>query len=287
MAWIESERRAGRTRIVSNLPYTVLRGAAVRRDIRPASATAVCEVHALPRMRISVIVPALNEEAAVEECLRSIEAAGTAETIVVDGGSSDETCTIAQRYAVVMRASRGRAVQMNSGAHRATGDVLLFLHADSRLPHDAFRAIRDALDDRHVVGGTFSLRFDRTHPLLRAYAWFTRLRPLMFHYGDQGIFVRRGVFEQLGGFAELPLMEDVDFLRRLSRAGRLALLPSSVTTSARRFTAHGLVRQQLLNAALVAAFHCGVSATRLARWYHGTRAAKVHAARGVVAERVE
>lgn len=238
-------------------------------------------------MRISVVIPALDEESNIEDCLRSVQSAGNAEVIVVDGGSTDATARIAQPFAHLIRARRGRALQMNAGAHCATGEVLLFLHADSRLPPGALAAIRTALEDRRVVGGTFSLRFDGVHPLLRCYERFTRLRPIVFHYGDQGIFVRRDAFDALGGFAEVPLMEDVDFLRRLSRAGTVALLPSAVTTSSRRFVANGIVRQQLLNGVLLAAFHCGVSARRLAGWYYGGPARIADDRQVRVAERLE
>ena len=156
---------------------------------------------------------------------------------------------------------------MNAGAAIATGDVLLFLHADTLLDASACEAINPVCRDRRVAGGTFRLRFSDDHFLLRVYAGFTRFRSLLFHYGDQGIFVRRDIFHALGGFAEMPLMEDVDFLRRLSSVGRIALCPCPVTTSARRFLEHGIVRQQLLNAALVLLFRAGAPVEMLARWY--------------------
>ena len=189
-----------------------------------------------------------------------------------DGGSTDATVEIPSRRATVLHGPRGRAVQMNTGAQAATGEVLLFLHGDTVLHPDALPAVRRALADWRVVGGTFTLRFDRRHPLLRLYTLCTRLPLAAFRFGDQGIFVRRGVFERLGGFRELPLLEDVDFLGRLRRAGRLAVVPRPVTTSARRFLACGIVRQQLLNGAILAAHALGASPERLARGYRvGTR----------------
>lgn len=223
-------------------------------------------------LTVSVIVPTLNEADNIAACVASVRAqrgGGETEVVVVDGGSTDGTVAVAAPLASVLASPPGRAVQMNAGARRAGGNVLLFLHADSRLPAGALAAVRDALADPDVPGGTFTLRFDDAAPLLRLYAACTRLRFALFHFGDAGIFVRSAVFERLGGFRQIPLMEDVDFLRRLRRAGRLALVPRPVTTSARRFRRGGIVRQQLLNAALVAAFSLGVSPARLARWYNG------------------
>lgn len=220
--------------------------------------------------RISVIIPALDEADHLEACLASIadqEGASATEIIVVDGGSTDATREIAARAATVIGAPRGRGSQLNAGARAASGNVLLFLHADSTLHPRALAALGAALTDPGIVGGTFTLRFDRDHPLLRFYAWCTRMPLALFHYGDQGIFVRRDVYDGMCGFREWPLMEDVDFLARLRRAGRTALLPLPVTTSARRFARHGVVRQQMRNAILVLLFRLGVSPHRLAAWY--------------------
>ncbi len=219
-------------------------------------------------MKISVVVPALDEAERIGDCLASITVqAGEHETIVVDGGSTDGTQEIARGDAALLGAPPGRSRQMNAGARAATGEILLFLHADSILDAHAFRYLRRSLSDPSIVGGTFTLRFDTDRLLLRAYAAFTHFKPRLFHYGDQGIFVRRSTFERLGGFADIPLMEDVDFLRRLRHAGTVALLPCPVTTSARRFLTRGLIRQQALNASLVALYALGVSPRVLARWY--------------------
>jgi rSAM/selenodomain-associated transferase 2 len=219
-------------------------------------------------MRISVIIPALNEVENIRPCLHSVVSQqGLHEAIVVDGGSTDGTPALAAGSARVISAPRGRATQMNAGASVATGDVLLFLHADSRLAGDALPRLQAALSDARFVGGTFSLRFDAQHPLLRFYSFCTRFRFRLFHFGDQGIFVRRAVFEQMGGFAEIPFLEDLEFLRRLSRAGSVALARAAVTTSARRFLQHGIVRQQLWNIALVAAYQLGARPETLARFY--------------------
>ncbi len=223
-------------------------------------------------MKISVIIPALNEEANIETCLTSVvRQQGDFEIIVVDGKSDDRTAEIAKQYSSVISTERGRAMQMNAGANLARGEVLFFLHSDSILHPDALSELRRAMEDAQTVGGTFTLRFDSDRFPLKLYAFFTRFKPRYFHYGDQGIFVRRAVFDSLNGFKELPLMEDVDFLRRLRASGRVSLIRLPVTTSARRFLEHGLFRQQLMNAFLVTLYFLGVKPQTLSRWYRNER----------------
>lgn len=225
-------------------------------------------------MKVSVIIPALNEAEYILPCLLSVkQQPGDLEIIVADGDSADGTPDMARPHAAVITSQRGRATQMNAGAQQATGEVLLFLHADSCLPANAVPALERALDDDRVVGGTFRLRFDSPRPLLKFFAFFTRLKFRYFHYGDQGIFVRRSVFQRLNGFRDLPLMEDIDFLRRMHRVGRVALLKLSVTTSARRFLEQGILRQGLLDFILVILYRLGVNLETLARWYYGTKSA--------------
>ncbi len=220
-------------------------------------------------MKISVIIPALNEAKNIFRSLDSIvRQQGEFEVIVVDGCSGDGTADIARRHARVIKSEeRGRAVQMNVGAHHASGEVLVFLHADSCLPLNALSMVRSALADSRILGGTFTLRFDSQKSLLRLFAFFTRFKFRLFHYGDQGIFVRRVIFEELGGFKQLPIMEDVDFLRRLRRRGRVTLIKQPVTTSARRFLRHGIVRQQLLDIILVILYLFRVNPKILSKLY--------------------
>ncbi len=220
-------------------------------------------------MRISVIIPALNEADTILACINSVERqSGDLEIIVVDGGSADHTIELARTHACVIISERGRARQMNEGARHASGDVLLFLHADSILHPDALAQLRATLRDGGIGGGTFTLAFDTHRFWLRFYTFFTQFHWLYLHYGDQGIYVRRSAFERLRGFADIPLMEDIDFLRRLQRLGQRAVIRHHpVTTSARRFLKRGLVRQELLNIVLVIAWRLGVKLERLARWY--------------------
>jgi rSAM/selenodomain-associated transferase 2 len=219
-------------------------------------------------LKISVIIPALNEAVGILPCLQSVKnQGGKFELIVVDGGSGDGTAEVAQPHARVIRSRQGRAVQMNLGARQAAGDVLLFLHADSHLPLCAFPLMEGVLADPRIVGGTFMLRFSSQKFLLRIIAFFTRFKFRYFHYGDQGIFVRRSVFEQLNGFAEITFMEDVDFLKRLHRTGRVMLIKQPITTSARRFLGRGIIRQQLMNIILVFFYLLGGRPETLKKWY--------------------
>ncbi len=222
--------------------------------------------------RIGIVMPVLNEAAILPATLtRLYEVARGCPVVVADGGSSDGSVEIARQLFHVERCPvAGRGPQMNRGARCHDADVLLFLHADSELPPDWKMHIRRALADPRVAGGCFRLEFDTPRPMLRFYAWFTRFPGRFFHFGDQGFFVRREIFWRMGGFREIPFLEDVDFLRRLRRYGKFVVLPVAVRTSARRFLRHGTVRQQLRNIALVALFELGVSPVRLARFYpHG------------------
>jgi rSAM/selenodomain-associated transferase 2 len=228
-------------------------------------------------LTISVIVITLNEADAVEGCLDGVrvllDADGPGEVIVSDGGSTDGTAERAARYAPVVTAPRGRAHGLNVGAARASGDVLLFLHADTRLPARALSAVREALGDPTVVGGRFRLAFDRTSVALRlTQAWINGRDALLGGYtGDQTVFVRRQTFEQMGGYAPLALMEDLDFARRLGRMGRVVRLRESVVTSARRWQRLGLVRTNVRMIVLRWLYYLGVPPAVLAPHYPDAR----------------
>ncbi|MGH7717604.1 MAG: TIGR04283 family arsenosugar biosynthesis glycosyltransferase [Gemmatimonadaceae bacterium] len=221
---------------------------------------------------ISIIIPTYNEAAGIAETLARLRMLDGCEVVVVDGDSADDTVAIARSLgATVTSASRGRGIQMNHGATLAGGDILLFLHADTRLPDTADALIRAALREPAVIGGCFRLRFDDAHPVLRASAFLTRYSFRLFHYGDEAFFVRREVFEHLGGYRPFPLMEDLDLWLRMRRLGRLAVLAPPVIASARRFRRHGVVRQQLVGTVLVLLFLLGVSPWVLKRYYDDTR----------------
>ncbi len=225
-------------------------------------------------MRLSIIIPVLNEERTIAATLADLDRVEAAEVIVVDGGSTDRTAeSVRATSARLVVSPRGRAAQMNAGARQAAGDVLLFLHADTKLPAGASRDIRKCMADPRRVGGRFDIRLDSTRPLLRLVGRMISLRSRLTRVatGDQAIFVRRAVFERLGGFPEIPLMEDVAFSRALKKAGRIACLRARVTSSARRWEQHGPVRTILLMWVLKLLYLAGVPPTRLKRLYGEAR----------------
>jgi rSAM/selenodomain-associated transferase 2 len=204
---------------------------------------------------ISVIIPALDEEASIARTIRSCRESGPCETIVVDGGSRDRTVEIARGLAdAVIIAPRGRAAQMNAGAAVARGEVLLFLHADTLLPAGSATAVLAALNDPAVVGGAFRVRlaasrgaggYVRTLLGITGRMIGARAHVTSTFTGDQAIFVRAGTFRRVGGYPEIPLMEDVELSRRMRRAGKTVLLPLRVETSGRRWEAWGPLRTVL------------------------------------------
>jgi len=223
---------------------------------------------------ISIVVPALDEADNLARLLPDLRARWPAvEVVVVDGGSGDASREVVAAHPAVgwVGSSRGRARQMNTGARQAQGDVLLFLHADTVLPGGALEAIDGALDDPAVVAGRFDVRFDSARPIMRTVAWLMNWRSRLtgISTGDQGIFVRRAVFEALGGYPDIPLMEDVELSRRLKRHGRLVALPLRVTTAARKWEREGAVRTIALMWTLRLLYWAGVSPGRLHRWYYG------------------
>lgn len=223
-------------------------------------------------MKLSVVVPTLNEERYLATTLEAIPK--DAEIIVSDGGSVDETVAIAKRHeARVMSGDRGRARQMNRGAETAAGDVLLFLHADCTLGPEASNQIERVLRDADVVGGSFRMSIRRASWSLRliAAAANARARLLKMPYGDQAIFVRRRDFDAIGGFPEIPFMEDVAFVRSLKRRGKLVCLSETVTTGARHWERLGPVTTTLLNWTMVTLYLLGVPPDKLAPYYRRWR----------------
>ena len=218
------------------------------------------------RPSISVVIPALDEEQRLPAAIQSVRA--DADVIVVDGGSRDATRAVAAAEgARVLESPRGRGRQLDEGARAATGDWLVFLHADTRLETGWADALADLPPD--VVGGAFRFAVDSPRAAFRAVERAVRLRVGLFAlpYGDQGIFVRREVYARIGGVPHLPLMEDVAFVARLRSAGRLAFPPVRAFTSARRWDRYGVVGTTLRNWWLIGLYAAGQSPERLARRY--------------------
>jgi rSAM/selenodomain-associated transferase 2 len=225
------------------------------------------------KVKISAIIPTLNEEALLPRLLGDLNHQG-AEVIVADGGSKDQTAAIARRFgARVLTVPAGRGRQLNAGASISTGEALFFVHADSITSHHAVTAIAEVLGTGRFVGGAFSVTVRSARPsvqfIYRMANW--RSRRLFLPYGDQGIFCLRSVFRALGGYREIPLMEDVDFIRRLRRLGRTVILPQTMTTSVRRLEQEGIAYSTLRNITLAFLFLMGVSPYVLQKYYPHVR----------------
>ncbi len=225
-------------------------------------------------MPISLIMPVLNEADGLGESLLALQPFKRhCEIIVVDGGSCDNTCQIAQNHAdKVLNCAPGRAIQMNHGARHAQGTILLFLHADTRLPDNALQQIRQALDNG-AVWGRFDIRLSGHHPAFRIIAfmmnWRSRLTGITT--GDQALFIRRDVFEQIQGFRPLPLMEDIDISSRLKRLYKPCCLTAKVISSSRRWQQFGILRTILLMWWLRIRYFFGCDVNTLAECYREGR----------------
>ncbi|MBI4467024.1 MAG: TIGR04283 family arsenosugar biosynthesis glycosyltransferase [Acidobacteria bacterium] len=226
---------------------------------------------------VSIIIPTYNEESTLEALLQQLRAQGAREILVADGSSTDATVSVARRYAGVVESPPNRGLQLNRAARQAGGDILLFLHADVRLPAGALAAVEWALSDPRVVGGSFSLEFTGDGFPGRVFTRINHWRRFFgIFYGDSGIFVRRAVFERLGGFREWPVLEDYEFARRLVKAGRTVCLRERLAVSSRRWQGTNgrgglLWRTMAAWFFIQTLFLLGVPAAWLARWYPPVR----------------
>jgi rSAM/selenodomain-associated transferase 2 len=223
---------------------------------------------------ISVIIPVYQEGEGIKRTihhLRSMQGGASCEIIVVDGHLEGNTLSTIDEGAVIrMHSEKGRGCQMNAGAQAASGDMLLFLHADTRLPPEALSRMMSVREKRGLVGGAFSLRIDSERIFFRIIAWLTNLRARLTRvpYGDQGIFLRRDYFREIGGYREIPILEDVDLMRRIRKRGdRIVLLHEAVVTSSRRWDRDGLLYGTLRNRMIMALYNMGIKPERLARFY--------------------
>lgn len=226
---------------------------------------------------ISIIIPTLDEQEAITESLGRLSEIPGTESIVVDGGSTDATLQAASSFGVrILRTPVGRARQMNAGAAAAGGDILLFLHADTKLPYGFADSVRHVLSDPDVAAGAFKLKIAAAGLKFRIVEWLVYCRSILSRmpYGDQALFLTAETFQAVGGFPDLPIMEDFEFVRRLRRKGRIRTVPQEATTSARRWQRVGVFKTTLVNRIIILGFRLGIDPERLAAWYRKTGARK-------------
>ena len=226
------------------------------------------------RPLISIIVPTLNEAGSIGATLESAQAGTGVEIIAVDGGSSDGTTELAKAFgARLLTVAGGRARQVNAGARAARGDVLLFLHGDTRLPEEFDRHVLESMAKPDTVAGAFALGIDGHEFGLRLIEKLANFRSRLFQmpYGDQALFLRSDLFRWLGGFPEIPIMEDFVFVRLIKKHGRVVIAPVAVSTSARRWRSLGILKATLINQIVLLAYFLGCDPERLARWYRRQR----------------
>jgi rSAM/selenodomain-associated transferase 2 len=230
--------------------------------------------------QLSIIIPVFNEAAIDKKYLSQFSHDQRLEVLIIDGGSGDETMDICQQCSqsfagkVYLSDKQGRGNQLNYGAYLAQGEWLLFLHLDSILPGNFFAEIEQILSNSNYIAGAFGLTIDLSG---RPYRWLEKLilwRSIygQLPYGDQGLFIRRQDFQRLGGFADLPIMEDYQFMQKLKKQrGKVAIANGKVITSGRRWQKLGLIKTTAINQAVVAGYHLGVSPQTLAHWYRGAK----------------
>ncbi len=220
---------------------------------------------------ISVVIPTLNESGCIEQTLTCLveNASHPIEIIVADGGSVDNTVQIVAEFdARIVHCEAGRSAQMNAGAAVATGDVLMFLHGDTRVPKGFDQMIVNTLEQTPIAGA-FNLEIAGNGWALRWVEWGVKVRSTVFQlpYGDQAIFLRANTFREFGGFPELPIMEDFVFIRSLAKCGKIAIVPAAVTTSARRWEKQGVFKTTLINQVMIIGYALGINPDRLRQWY--------------------
>ena len=220
---------------------------------------------------ISVIMPVYHEETIIEKYLANFPYQDNLEVLVIDGGSQDRTVALAQKFPVKVELSpeKGRARQMNFGASQAQGNILLFLHLDCQLPPNFIPEIEQILQDPQTIAGAFRFQVDAPH---RSFRWLEKLvnwrsQFLGLPYGDQGLFIYREKFQAIGGFQNLPIMEDYELVQRLKKHGKLSIAPSAVITSGRRWQTLGLWKTTWINQMIILGYYLKISPDKLARWY--------------------
>lgn len=236
---------------------------------------------------ISIVIPTLNESVYLADTLQSIfdATSNPIQIIVVDGSSVDNTVEIATKFGVqVLLCGNGRSYQMNAGAAVATGDILMFLHGDTLVPIGFDRWVEECINlskspllkegtVEQSIAGAFNLKINSDRSGLRWVEWGVKVRSKFFNlpYGDQALFLKTSTFHELGGFPELPIMEDFVFVRSLLKHGKITIVPAAVTTSARRWEQQGIFKTTIINQIMILGYYLGISPDRLKQWYRSTR----------------
>jgi rSAM/selenodomain-associated transferase 2 len=224
----------------------------------------------MARYIISIIIPVLNEATIIKKTLSQLTQYSEIEIIVVDGGSQDNTVAIAKSSAKVITViGKGRAGQMNAGANVAQSDILLFLHADTQLPANFIELVSKTLKPNKIIAGAFELAINGSGIPLRGIEILVKVRSrlLSLPYGDQAFFISKQAFIKAGGFADLPIMEDFEFIQRVGKLGRIAIAPATVTTSGRRWQKLGVWQTTLINQLMIAGYYLGISPAKLSKFY--------------------
>ena len=235
----------------------------------------------MAQFMISIIIPVLNEAMIIKQTLSVLKPHSGIEIIVVDGGSQDNTVAIAQQIVtkVITVTGKGRAGQMNAGADIAEGDILLFLHADTQLPLGFMPLVRETLKQPNIVAGAFELAIAGSDRSLRWVEMLVKMRSHLFSlpYGDQAIFITKKDFIESGGFADISIMEDFEFIKRIKNIGRIAIAPGAVTTSGRRWKKLGVWQTTLINQFIIVGYYLGISPQKLGNFYRNKEKKKFQA----------
>lgn len=230
-------------------------------------------------MKYSFVVPCLNEEKFIIECLQSIRKNFNGdEIILVDGGSSDQTLELASRFDVkIIKSAKGRGIQMNAGAEKATGDILIFVHADTFIPENSKQLIENEFANPNIKIASFRLGFDADHKILNFYTKFSNYDSMFTKFGDQCIIIRKTFLGELGGFPNWSIFEDVHLLSKARKKSKIKILDAAVVTSSRKFLLGGIIRTQIRNAILFLQYFLGLDHDKIARNYYSMNIKKKNA----------